>query len=394
MKRIVQYGAGNIGRGFIAQVFSEAGYEVIFVDVNTELVDLINTHKSYPINIVSNDSEREVIVKNVSCINGMISENVIEAISECDIMATAVGVNILPRIVPNIAEGIKRRMEKGGRPLNIILCENLIDADKLMYKMISERLNDDEKKFLDSSVGLIEASIGRMVPRVPEEKLQGSKLRIFTEEYKQLLVNKDAFKGEIPKIENLIAFSPFKFCIYRKIFIHNLGHAMAAFLGSLSGYKYIWEAIGNPKIRVLTKKAMKESALALSKKFSIPITEIDEHINDLLIRFANVPLADTVERVGFDAKRKLSAKDRFAGAIKLCEQQGITPVYISIGMAAGFLFENENDTGLTEIKQKIKTDGLKSVLNDLCEIKESSPSFQNICNFYNILSDLFAENEG
>lgn len=39
MKKAVMYGAGNIGRGFIGQLFSESGYEVVFIDVNTEIVD-------------------------------------------------------------------------------------------------------------------------------------------------------------------------------------------------------------------------------------------------------------------------------------------------------------------------------------------------------------------
>jgi len=32
MKYFVQFGAGNIGRSFIGQLFSRAGYEVIFIE--------------------------------------------------------------------------------------------------------------------------------------------------------------------------------------------------------------------------------------------------------------------------------------------------------------------------------------------------------------------------
>ena len=39
MKKAVMYGAGNIGRGFIGQVLHDSGYEVVFIDVNTAVLD-------------------------------------------------------------------------------------------------------------------------------------------------------------------------------------------------------------------------------------------------------------------------------------------------------------------------------------------------------------------
>ena len=50
--KAIQFGAGNIGRGFTAQLFTESGYEVVFVDVVDEIVRLINERRSYPIEIV------------------------------------------------------------------------------------------------------------------------------------------------------------------------------------------------------------------------------------------------------------------------------------------------------------------------------------------------------
>ena len=45
----VQFGGGNIGRSFIALLFSQAGYNVTFIDVNKELVQLLNERGSYPV---------------------------------------------------------------------------------------------------------------------------------------------------------------------------------------------------------------------------------------------------------------------------------------------------------------------------------------------------------
>ncbi len=370
MKTFVQYGAGNIGRGFIGQIFSEAGYFVRFIDVDPELINSLNNQKRYPINIVDNLYYKEVWIENVDCINAAETDAVAEAIAKCDFMATAVGVNILPRIVPNIAAGFRKRIECGNEnPLNIIICENLIDADKLLYKLITKILTDEEKAIFREKVGLIEASVGRMVPVMTKEQKKDNILRVCVESYNELPVDKNAFKGIIPDIPNLLPFAPFEYFIKRKLFIHNMGHAMAAYLGSIAGNEYIWQAINNPAIKIIAKRAMGESAEALSKKFNVPIQSIDEHIDDLINRFGNVALGDTVQRVGNDTKRKLSANDRFAGAIKFCEEQNIFPVYIPIGIAAGLLFEGIGDFGTEEVNKKLRKDGIDAVLADICNLK-------------------------
>jgi mannitol-1-phosphate 5-dehydrogenase len=48
MKKAVMYGAGNIGRGFIGQLFSQSGYEVVFLDINREVIDRMNLDHSIP----------------------------------------------------------------------------------------------------------------------------------------------------------------------------------------------------------------------------------------------------------------------------------------------------------------------------------------------------------
>ena len=50
-KLLLQFGAGNIGRGFIGAVLSEAGYHVVFADVNMEVIDRINKDGAYTVHI-------------------------------------------------------------------------------------------------------------------------------------------------------------------------------------------------------------------------------------------------------------------------------------------------------------------------------------------------------
>ena len=56
-KVALHFGAGNIGRGFIAPVLQENDYEVVFVDVDKDLINKINTLKEYKVNFIGSNKE-------------------------------------------------------------------------------------------------------------------------------------------------------------------------------------------------------------------------------------------------------------------------------------------------------------------------------------------------
>ena len=164
MKKAIIYGAGNIGRGFIGQLFSLSGYEICFVDVNEAVVARLNQDRQYNIYITNGEDYKAHNVSGVYAVSGKDSSAIAEEISNADIMATAVGVNALQFIAEPIARGIRSRFEKGvSAPLNVIVCENMIGADKYLAGLIKEHLNTAEKRYFDTHVGTVEPSIGRMV---------------------------------------------------------------------------------------------------------------------------------------------------------------------------------------------------------------------------------------
>ena len=70
-----------------------------------------------------------------------------------------------------------------------------------------------------------------MVPATPASIREKEPLAVCVEEYFELPVDKASFKGEIPPIRNLVPFTPFDFYIRRKLFMHNMSHAVTAYLG-------------------------------------------------------------------------------------------------------------------------------------------------------------------
>jgi mannitol-1-phosphate 5-dehydrogenase len=398
-KLFVQYGAGNIGRGFIGHVFSEAGYTVCFIDVNTALIERINRDHRYPITIVEPDGDTDLWVENVYGVHGADTPAVMNAIAHADLMATAVGVHVFPKILPMIAEGLRQRWaNQNFAPFNIIICENLLDADVYMHRALSALLSPAEQRLFNTHVGLSEASIGRMVPVMTEAMQRGNPLRVCVERYGQLPIDKAAFKGPLPQIPNVHPFAPFEYFIRRKLFVHNMGHALVAYLGAREHHCTIGQAMRNPVIKLIAQRAMTEAAYALARHFSIPLHEILDHISDLLLRFSNERLGDTVARVGRDTLRKLSKNDRFIATIQLCETEGITPIYISIGLAAGLLFENPDDPGTAMLRDQVSKNGPESTLASVCDLQSGSTREQ-ICAYYmklqqgSTLEEILAEAE-
>lgn len=378
MKKAVMYGGGNIGRGFIGALLSQSGYEVTFIDVAEPVVKHLQEHHRYPIRIVSTEGHEDVWVENVTAVNGNLPEAV-DAIAECDMMATAVGARILKFIVPNIIAGLRKRWAMGKGPLNIIICENLNDANKILEEMLKAQLTAEECVKFDETVGLVEASIGRMVPVQTEEMKDGEPMRVCVERYGFLPVDKAAFKGGIPEIRNMVPFEPFDFYIKRKLYIHNMGHATCAYLGNLLGLSYIYEAIAVPEVRVLVQNAMQESQMALSKKYGAPMADLQEHITDLLYRFTNAALKDTCQRVGGDPARKLSPTDRLIGASKLALEEGITPAYITVGAAAGLHRYLSENGGVQSV------DAANAVLPELTGLDADSRLYQLILHYYSMI---------
>ena len=366
MKKFIMYGAGNIGRGFIGQSFSLSGYSVGFIDINKEVIARLNADKEYPVDVVSNDGLEEIAVKNVYGIDGTDIELVSNEIASADIMATAIGVNVLKFIAKPIALGLKKRFENNAKPFNIIICENLIGADEFLKGLIKEQIPKYAER-VENEIGFVEASIGRMVPVMTEEKKQGNPLRVYVEPYNILPVDLNAFKGEVPKdVANLYPYKPFNMFIQRKLFMHNMSHATCAYLGYLRDYEYIYQTVEDFDIKYVAFKALTQSALAISKENGVEMEMLLSHAENLLYRFQNKALGDTVARVGRDTIRKLGENDRLVGALKLAEKHGLNNEYICLGIAAGLVFDPEGDQSSIEVSTYAREFGAKATLEKYC----------------------------
>lgn len=321
-KKMVLFGAGKIGRSFISQLFSAGGFEVVFIDVYLPLVEELNRRGSYKV-VIKGNPESVIEVTNVRAVLAAEVDKVISEIADADIIATSVGQSGLQGVFPLLANGlIARNTQHPDWPIDIILAENLRNAAEMFETELKKFLPDDYP--FDRLVGLVETSIGKMVPLMTQKDLQDDVLQVFAEPYNTLILDGKAFKNPIPEIRGLAPKENMKAWVDRKLFIHNLGHAAAAYFGYLynPSFVYVHQVIDIPEIAEKVRGVMLQSATALQAKYptEFSMDDLEDHIDDLIERFGNRALGDTIFRVGCDLRRKLGPDDRVFGAIKLAKE--------------------------------------------------------------------------
>jgi len=383
--KAVQFGGGNIGRGFTGQLFSETGFEVVFVDVMEDLVGLLNRRREYPIRIAC-DEPYDVIVRNVRAVNGRDIPAVSAEIAEADVLCTAVGVNVLPHIAPTIAAGIKARHDAGcASPINIIICENMQGAQGFLKEKVLDALPAELAAYVHAKVGFVMSVVGRMVPVMTDEQKAIDPLLIVVEPYKHLPIDKAAIKGTLPEIVGVEPADNFQAYVDRKLYTHNAGHAASAYLGYLKGYEYIWEAMGDSDVNADVRKALAETGQALIAKHGLSPEEHQAHIEDLLARFANRALADQVARVGKDPVRKLGPTDRLIGGAKLALEYGVKPVGLCKAIAAALKFNPPDDPTAPRVQELLKDGGPANALREVSELEAGSEITREVIAQYELL---------
>jgi len=385
--KLVQFGAGSIGRSFIGQLFSRGGWEVVFIDIDDRVIDALNRRREYRVEIKDKTCEA-VTVKNVRGVSARDEESVAAEVSGADLVSTAVGKGALPHIMKHIAGGLIRRKEGSEGPLDIIICENMRDAAGFFRRSLESLLPPGFP--LDEYAGFVETSIGKMVPIMDEELRSRDPLLVYAEAYNTLIVDGKGFRNFIPAVEGIDAQDNIKAYVDRKLFIHNLGHAVLSYVSFAfrPDYRFVWQAAEDTGIEEITRRSMWESGKGLIGEYPADFDSesIGEHIEDLLSRFKNRALGDTVYRAGRDLYRKLAPDDRLLGAAFLCLKHSVDPKAISLGVGSALFFKAVDNGGALFERDRVfhereMSRGPSHVLRSICGLQEGG-LFSGIMEYY------------
>ena len=374
MKKAVHFGAGNIGRGFIGLLLSKAGYHVTFVDVAASLVNDINELGKYCVQIVGDEPQR-ILVENVSAINSNANlDALLDAITEADIVTTAIGPNILKFIAPNIAKGLVKRVEVNQTPLNIIACENMVGGSTALKGFVYENLPDSAKSKVDELIGFPDAAVDRIVPLQKNEE----KLLVQVEPYAEWDVDSTGLVGEAPVIEGMTLVDNLSAYIERKLFTVNTGHASIAYLAYQKDIKDISSAMKNADVVEMARRVWKETGTLLIDKYGFDPEKHWKYVETTESRFANPFLSDEVTRVARGPVRKLGAKDRLVSPATQLLERGKTPEALATVIAAALKFDYNGDKEAVEVQEYIKANGMDAAITHFTGAAADSELFKLI----------------
>jgi len=315
-RKLLIYGAGAIGRGYIPWVFDADHYDYYFVESNPGLRQKLKQRGTYTSYRTTQGAYESMVVRVQDCFAPG-EETAI--LASADAVVTAVG--------PRNFNGLRHLLE--GTEVPVICCENDSSLPIQMRKWTGNQ------NVVFAIPDVITSNTARA------DLLASDPLAIITEDG-EFFVD-DRIKASVPGQCNYVDEPELQRQWLAKLYVHNTPHCIAAYLGSLLGVTYLHEAMANPEAARIVEGAMHEMVAMLTVRSDVKPAFLAYYRDKELARFRNTLLCDPISRVAREPFRKLAPKDRLIGAAQLCLAAGVVPENILVGIMAAFCFESPDD---------------------------------------------------
>ncbi len=349
-KIIVIYGAGAIGRGFLAPTFARLGYSIYFVDSNLSLVTELKSRKSYK-TAFSNGAGYEIV--EVPYSNAFLPGEEDEVLARADLVFSCVG----PLNVPSFAK-------KLSTVNSVVSFENDYGTVELLRELSGNK---------NCYFGVPDVITSN---DAPSELKQIDPLCLVSEKGEYAVE-----EGNFVMPSTIPTYSKGGLMKYWacKFYLHNTPHATAAFLGKMFGCKYLHEAMQLPVIENAVHSVMESTKKAMKIKKLADDDFIDFYAEKEIERFKDPLLFDPVARVGREPLRKLRDCDRLIGSLKFISEtnQDPTGAIITIKSALLDVLENYGKEAF-DILGEVPTE--KALIEKVSKIVPGSEIFDSIIN--------------
>lgn len=382
--KMLIWGAGKIGRGFIADLANDGGYQIAFVDTEMGLIKKLKDKKQYSVYKLQSENESDcVIIKDFDAFHTSETKQIQDMLGDISLMALVVFPTAFDEVGSVLAKMIKDRAKKNiDIPLNILVCTNIVHPTANLKESIFKYLEEDAKTYFEEKIGLVECLVIRMAVQPQQELIKQDELVVVTNGYPELIVDQTAFKGELPEMPGLVFTKNITAEEQRKMYTYNMVHALYSYIGITKGYEYVYECTRDAQVNQIAKYALNEIGQGLINEFGFSEQDMVQWNQRVLQNMANPILKDKLVRVGGDPIRKLKRNDRLTGAALLCRKNGVMPYFLSMAIAYGYLFSHSGDQASLIIKKTIKKYGLKRAVIEFSQLDQEPDLVQMIFDHY------------
>jgi mannitol-1-phosphate 5-dehydrogenase len=359
--RIIVFGAGAAGKGLIGLLFSQAGYNVTFVDIKDDLVKQLRDAGRYQVLIHNLDgTQEECSVEGFHVLHARDRENIAR--------------KMIPDVAQTIALGVSQCRNTGrSNPINCIACENMKNSSSTLGHQVRALLSPDERRYSEEMFAFPDCMINRVVPN------PSNALALETEDYCEWTVDAGSVKGAMPIPLRFIEFVHYQSARFdRKLMVYNGSHAACAYLGFARGHTWIHEAVADEQVVSLVRGTIDELGAVVQRLHGFSKENIEAYKRDFWLRCRNRGLRDKVVRIARQPKRKLGRRERLIGPAKLAQQYQLPHSFILRAIWAALKFRHPDDPESLDLAEQLRHQGVRATLSKVSDLKFSDPLFDEL----------------
>jgi len=381
MRTLVVWGAGRIGRGFVARLFHGPLWRVVFVDIDRELVDRLNAQGAYTVFLARREGiERARVEGGFSALHTGDADALARLFREEGLMLDiAVHEPKLTEVADMLAPLFTARALAGAGPMDVMMNVNMAAPDEAFVRLMEARLDGDALAYFRARVGVTGIAAMCISPVATEAMLAEDPLALLNNGWPEQAVGAAQLKGEPPALPHLRLSADVRAEETRKLYTLNMAHALCCYLGVKKGHRTVIDAMGDEALRALVFQALGEAGLGLSAAYGFPAGEMAAWRETIMALLDNPTINDNLPRLGADTRRKLSAADRLCGPARLCLAAGGRPEAIARAIRAGFDFEHD-DPGTAYVRGLVAARGLAEAVRSVCGLDEGDALWGMILN--------------
>lgn len=380
MKNVIIVGAGRLGKGFMGEIFFNAGWDISFLDKDPKVVAELKRTGSYNVRVHTTD---EVFVNEIKDYKAFLTDeeySITESFLKSDLLMLPLYPSDFEEAAKYLAHCFNVQYDTDKSSKKTLIC--LTNKNHIIEQITNyfrENLRDEQvKQWFDTNVVVRDSIVRRGT-----DADNNYSTNLVTTAVASLIIQGPVY-SDFSDVKWLDVRENVEMLKDIKVFLINGPHATTAYCGYQKGYDDIAEAEKDSEVQELVKSV--HDATVQAVLYEYPVTR--DQIRELeYLPAAKDEMSDSIYRVGFDPIRKLGENDRFMGVVKLCEKYGINYDGIAKAAACAFAYTEPKDKNAMIIQQDIKNSGIEATVSKYINRKIDDKVVKQISNEYNKITN-------